>query len=43
MLKHFDMKNCTLKSILMKKEIQLNIDNSDIDELLCKIDKECYQ
>ena len=43
MLKHFDMKNCILKSILMKKKIQLNIDNSDVDELLCETDKECYQ
>ena len=43
MLKYFDMKNCTSKSTLMKKKIQLDIDNSDIDKLLCKTDKEHYQ
>ena len=43
MLKHFDMKDCALKSILMKKKIQLDIDDSDIDKFLCETDKKCYQ
>ena len=41
MLKCFDMKNCILKSIFMKKKIQLNIDI--ISKLLCETDKKCYQ
>src|SRR6266487_5011162 len=41
MLKYFDMKDCTLKSIFMKKKIQLDIDI--ISKSLCKTDKECYQ
>ena len=41
MLKHFDMKDCTLKSILMKKKIWLDIDV--ISKSLCETDKECYQ
>ena len=41
MLKCFDMKDCTSKSTLMKKKIQLDIDI--VNELLCKTDKKCYQ
>ena len=41
MLKHFDMKDCTSKFILMKKKIQLDIDVTD--KSLCETDKECYQ
>ena len=43
MLKHFDMKNCASKSIFMKKKIQLDIDDSDVDESFCETDKKCYQ
>src|SRR5436190_21286329 len=41
MLKHFDMKDCASKSILMKKKIQLDIDI--ISKLLCETDKKHYQ
>src|SRR5436190_14058933 len=41
MLKHFDMKDCILKSTLMKKKIQLDI--NIISESLCETDKEHYQ
>ena len=41
------MKDCALKSILIKKKIRLNIfDDADenlISESLCKIDKKYYQ
>ena len=43
MLKCFNMKDCALKSIFMKKKIQLDIDNLNIDKLFCKTDKEYYQ
>src|SRR5436190_5078697 len=43
MLKHFDMKDCILKSIFMKKKIQLNINDLNVDEFLCETDKEHYQ
>ena len=43
MFKHFDMKNCISKSIFMKKKIQLDIDNLNVDKLFCKTDKEYYQ
>src|SRR5437762_4108862 len=43
MLKHFDMKNCTSKSTLMKKKIQLDINNLNINESFCETDKEHYQ
>ena len=41
MLKQFDMKDCILKFILIKKKIQLNIDI--ISKFFCKTDKKCYQ
>src|SRR5436190_24010016 len=43
MLKCFNMKDYALKSIFMKKKIQLNIDDFNADEFLCETDKECYQ
>ena len=43
MLKHFDIKDCTSKFIFMKKKIQLDINNSDVSELFCEINKKCYQ
>src|SRR5438034_11840056 len=41
MLKQFDMKNCSMKSTLMKEKIQLDIDI--VSKLLCKTDKEHFQ
>ena len=43
MLKYFDIKDCTLKSTLMKKKIQLNIDDFNASKSLCETDKEHYQ
>ena len=41
MLKHFDMKDCASKPILMNDKIQLDIDNTD--KSLSEINKEHYQ
>ena len=43
MLKCFNMKDYASKFILMKKKIWLDINNLNINESLCKTDKEYYQ